>query len=164
MAGLDSKTPVKSLDGTVRPLGGNAPESQAVGSKEMKSELAVRPKLNGSVSSKSLPPPGSFLTGKQEHCKWLRIVRRSSSLGPANVVEISNESLFPNKSPMRYQSFLRRLPCRDLERRLDQSMERLLLSTRTFLFSGIYLYIMFEISLFWIKRGRRSFGRTNCKW
>ena len=163
MAGLDSKTPVKSLDGTVRPLGGNAPEKPASGSKEAKLELAVRPKMNGSVSSKSLPPPGSFLTGKQEHCKWSSPLP-SSSLGPANVLEISNESLLPSKSPMRYQSFLHRLPCRDLEPRLDQSMERLPPSTRTFLFFGTYLYIMFEISRFWIRRGRRSFGRTNCKW
>ena len=163
MAGLDSNKPVKSLDGTVRPVNGSTPELQAVGSKGMKSELAVRPKMNGSASSKSLPPPGHILTGKQEHCKSLRL-SSSPSFGPANVLETSKESLFPSKSPTRYQSFLHRLHCRDSEHLLGPTMERLLPSIRTFLFSGIYLYIMFEISHFWIRRGRRSSGRINCKW
>lgn len=69
MANLSPSTPVKSLDGTVRPLENNAapliPSSM--------DSLPSRPKLDLEISSKSaLPPSGQTLTGKQEHCEWAR--------------------------------------------------------------------------------------------
>ena len=69
MAGLNENTPVKSLDGTVRPLGGVS-AGQPTRNAELKAELASRPKPNGKASSSGIPHAGQILTGKQEHCEW----------------------------------------------------------------------------------------------
>ncbi|MCJ1468298.1 hypothetical protein MMC07_006926 [Pseudocyphellaria aurata] len=64
MADLSQSTPVKSLDGSIRPLQNDAgkfiPSSN--------DSLPLRPKSDNQMSSKgTLPPSGQTLTGKQEH-------------------------------------------------------------------------------------------------
>ena len=39
---------------------------------QSKTEIAERPKLNGTPSYSSIAPPGSKITGKQEHCSELK--------------------------------------------------------------------------------------------
>ena len=57
---------LKALDGSVGAVNGTAAPSGAAAD----TQLPSRPKLDGMPSSKSsIPPPGSTLTGKQEHCK-----------------------------------------------------------------------------------------------
>lgn len=66
MADLSSSTPVKSLDGTVRPLEKNAAKLTPPSNDALLSGL----KLETQISSKpSLPPSDQALTGKQEHCE-----------------------------------------------------------------------------------------------
>ena len=69
MADLTKETAVKSLDGTIQPLGveANLPTQT----------LPSRPVINGTVSSKSFHDKGHILTGKQEHCKPVIYSRNS---------------------------------------------------------------------------------------
>ena len=65
----DSTPKVKALDGTIQPLNG----SDAIVEQQTSTALPSRTKNDIMSPNDTAPPPGHALTGKQEHCKLLRI-------------------------------------------------------------------------------------------
>ena len=63
MTEIQSGTPVKALDGTIKPVNG-APTAPTT------TTLPTRTKSeNANSHNSALPASGQILTGKQEHCK-----------------------------------------------------------------------------------------------
>ena len=73
MASLSKETPVKSLDGQIKPLNSSlASAPKLSGNASLEQTLPSRLKSHGTSSSKdSIPPSGQILTGKQEHCQFI---------------------------------------------------------------------------------------------
>ena len=75
------------------------------------------------VSRATIPPPGSVLTGKQEHCTYTwRITGVILQSSHTDAWQISNENLSPSKQNGRSQSSRVRLLFSDLARPSGQTL------------------------------------------
>lgn len=113
------------------------------------------------ASMMSVPPEGSVLTGKQEHCKQYRSPAPSISLTkPKTSSANSSHSKHNTKSPSSPQIQLSSVLARPSAQTPAKSRPK----TRSSHYYATYSSTMCGIFLSWTRPKRRSFGRTSCKW
>lgn len=114
-------------------------------------------------STVSVPPEGSILTGKQEHCERHA---RGPSRQHARLIrgQISSASSYRSRHNSRSPSSRHPQPSSALARPSDPTPAKLRRKTRNSLSSATYSFTMSATSPSWTRQRRRSSGKTNCKW